>query len=141
MLMDARPAHTATRGATLIESLVAILIFSIGILAVVALQAAAVKNATTARYRTEASMLADRIVGEMWGDDKTNAVLQANYASPGGAKFAAWKADVEAMLPGAAANPPTITVDASNVVTVTLHWQLPGDSSPHNYILVAQVHG
>ncbi len=139
--MDAHSAHTGMRGATLIESLVAILIFSIGILAVVALQAAAVRNATTAKYRTEASMLADQVVGQMWGDDKTTAALQANYASPGGAKFGVWKTQVETMLPGAAANPPTVTVDASNVVTVTLHWQLPGEASPHNYVLVAQVHG
>lgn len=137
--MKIRLVHTGPRGATLIESLVAILIFSIGILAVVALQAAAIKNATTAKYRTEASLLADQIVGQMWGDDKTNAALQANYSSPDGAKFLAWKADVEATLPGAAANPPTVTIDANNLVTVTVRWQIPGDPAPHNYVLVAQV--
>ena len=126
-------------GATLMEALVAILIFSIGILALVALQAASVKNASMARYRTEASLLADDVVGQMWGDDKTTATLQANYNSPSGAKFQNWKAQVEATLPGATANPPTIVVGADNLVTVTVQWQAPGETSPHNFVLVNQI--
>lgn len=134
-----RAAGSRQEGATLMEALVAILIFSIGILALVALQAASIQNAALARYRTEASLLADDIVGQMWGDDKTTATLQANYNSPSGAKFLNWKARVEATLPGAAANPPTIVVDGDNRATVTVRWQAPGEASPHNFVLVNQI--
>jgi type IV pilus assembly protein PilV len=127
-------------GATLIEVLVAILIFSIGILALVALQAASVQSATQARYRTDASLLADDIVGQMWGDDKTTTALQANYNSPSGAKFLGWQAQVEANLPGAANHPPTIVIDSDNRATVTVQWQAPGESAPHRFVLVTQIH-
>lgn len=125
------------KGATLIEALVAILIFSIGILAVAGLQAVSVKNAATAKYRTEAAMLADQIIGEMWGDDKN--ALQTNYNSPGGPKYLAWKTRVEAALPGAAISSPTIAVATGNVITVTVYWQEPGETVIHNVAITAQV--
>jgi len=126
----------ARNGATLIEALVAILIFSIGILAVVGLQAVSVKNAATAKYRTEAAMLADQVIGEMWGDDKN--ALQTNY-NTGGPKYLVWKTQVEAALPGAGTSPPTISVGAGNVIIVTVYWQEPGETIIHNVALTAQV--
>ena len=44
----------------LIEALIGILIFSIGILALIGMQAAAIRNTADARYRSEASFLANR---------------------------------------------------------------------------------
>ena len=54
------PSRAAARlrrqgGFMLIEALIAILIFSIGILGIVGLQAAAVNQSTDARYRSEAA--------------------------------------------------------------------------------------
>ena len=74
----------------LIESLLAILIFSLGILALVGLQAAAVKQSADAKYRTEAALLANEIIGQMWVSDRTTAVLQGNFNSPGGARKPRW---------------------------------------------------
>src|SRR5439155_165247 len=45
-------------GVMLLEALIAILIFSIGILAVVGLQAVSIRNVTDAKHRTEAAYLA-----------------------------------------------------------------------------------
>ena len=50
----------------LLEALVAILIFSIGILAMVAMQAVAIKQTGDANYRTRATLLANRLIGQMW---------------------------------------------------------------------------
>lgn len=55
-------------GFLLIEVLIAILVFSVGILAVIGLQAQMAKNSTDARYRAVASMVAERHLAKMWGD-------------------------------------------------------------------------
>src|SRR5205823_13644336 len=52
------PAPGSERGVMLIEALAAILIFSIGILAVVGMQAVAIKDVASAKYRSEAAFLA-----------------------------------------------------------------------------------
>lgn len=132
---------THQKGSALLESLIAILIFSMGILAIVGLQAASIKNTVSAKYRTDASMLANQVIGQMWTDDKTNATLVANYSSPSGAKYLTWKASVAQALPGVTSNAPTITIDASNAATVTIWWQLPGESAPHNYVAIARING
>ena len=53
------------RGVFLIEALVAILIFSLGVLGLVALGGSAVGAQSDSQYRTEASSLADAIAGEI----------------------------------------------------------------------------
>lgn len=132
---------TKQRGSVLLESLIAILIFSMGILAIVGLQAASIKNTASAKYRTDASMLANQIIGQMWTDDKTNTSLKSNYESANGAKYLTWKTNVQQVLPGVASNAPTIAIDASNVATVTIWWQSPGESAPHNYVAIARING
>lgn len=129
------------RGSVLLESMIAILIFSMGILAIVGLQAASIKNTASAKYRTDASMLANQIIGQMWADDKTTASLQTSYNSPSGAKYITWKANVANALPGVASNAPTVAIDASNRVTVTIWWQSPGEAKPHNYVAIARING
>ena len=132
---------TKQQGSVILESMIAILIFSMGILAIVGLQGASIKNTVSAKYRTDASLLANQIIGQMWTDDKTNASLQTNYNSPGGAKFITWETNVANTLPGVASNAPTIAIDASNVATVTVWWQSPGEAAPHNYVAIARING
>ena len=52
----------------LIEALLAILIFSIGILAVVGMQSVAIKSVTDSKYRSEAAFLANELIAQMWTD-------------------------------------------------------------------------
>jgi type IV pilus assembly protein PilV len=125
----------AQSGVMLLEALIGILIFSLGILALVGMQATAIRASTDARDRTEASNLAAQIVGELWLD-RANL---ANYAYNGGgtppAALANWVTQVENSLPGAAANHPTITIGASPTlpasvgteVEVVVFWQNPSD--------------
>ena len=64
----------AQGGFFLIEAMVAILIFSLGILGLVAMGGTAVSSQSDAQYRTEASSLADAIAGQIaLGVDRTNA--------------------------------------------------------------------
>ena len=66
------PTSAKQQGSVLLEGLIAILIFSMGILALVGLQAAAIKNSSDAKYRADASYLANQIIGQMWADRANN---------------------------------------------------------------------
>ncbi|MES2536086.1 MAG: hypothetical protein V4632_09470 [Pseudomonadota bacterium] len=130
--------NTRQGGSIMLESLLAILIFSLGILSIVALLGASIKSTTNAKYRADASLLANQVIASMWIGDKTNAVLISSFASANnGAGYVAWKANVTSALPGAAANPPTITIDSSNRVNVTVFWSVPGESTVNKYLTIA----
>jgi len=128
----------------LIEALIGILIFSIGILALIGMQGVAIKNTTDARYRSEAAFLANGIVGQMWVD-------QANlsqYDTSGGAYGPRdnWLTTVERSLPGidVATNvlAPQIVYDpALSQVTVTIQWMQPGETQPHKLDMIARIKG
>lgn len=123
-------------GSMLLEALIAILIFSIGILALVAMQGTAIKNSTDAKYRADASYFANQLIAQMWVDDPV--ALQSNYGSPSGAKYKAWLDEIKnaQSLPGVTS---TVTVDLNNVATVTVFWQQPGTADIHNFVAYAQI--
>jgi type IV pilus assembly protein PilV len=119
----------------LLEALVAILIFALGVLSLVGLQTSSIKLSSQAKYRTDATMLANDLIGRMWASNRSVASLTANFAT-GGTVYTNWIANVQAALPGAAANPPTVTVAAvaggggslpSSRVTINLFWKAPNE--------------
>ena len=139
------------RGYLLIEALVSILIFSTGILAIFSLQAASIKNSTDAKYRADASFLANEIVGYMWSD-RANLSAYAHLASgsacsPSGtastnANVTGWLSEVNGALPGAATTKQQIIVNTTtNTVTVTVCWKSPQDTGYHPYTAIAQING
>jgi type IV pilus assembly protein PilV len=134
-------SNAGQRGATLLEALIGILIFSVGILALVGMQALAIRHMADARYRSEASFLANEIIGRMW----VNKGNLAAYTFPGtGSPPAAienWVASIQSTLPGvtAATNLPIIDLSGSRV-TVTVRWQLPGATDGHQHITVAYIY-
>jgi len=129
------------QGSVLLEGLIAILIFSMGILAIVGLQAAAIKTVADSQYRMEASFLANRLVAEMWSD--TANINNFEYPGGGDPALTDWIDDVEATLPGAATNAPTVTItgDAASgyEVTMQLNWQAAGETAPHNFTTIAYI--
>lgn len=134
--------QSSQQGSVVLEALISILLFSIGILAIVGLQAVSIKNVTAAKYRSDASLLVNQVIGQMWVGDKTNAALVANFSSPSGASYATWANAVAQALPGVSgvpANAPTIAIDASNNATVTVFWQAPDETAAHNYTAITVV--
>jgi type IV pilus assembly protein PilV len=128
-------------GFSLIEALVAIVIFSIGILALVALQVTSVRQASNAKYRSDAALLVNQLIGLMWVSDRTTSTLQTNF-NTGGASYNQWAATVQAQLPGATASAPTVAVAADGQVTVNIFWKAPNeqDSDPHHrYTAIARI--
>jgi len=133
------------QGVMLLEALIGILIFSVGILALIGMQATAMRATIDAKYRSEASFLANEIVGLMWVSDKSN--LAAFATSPGspatcpGAPVCPWITRVERLLPNAiGANAPEIAI-ATNEVTVTVRWKAPGDAQASNHVAITQING
>lgn len=115
------------QGVVLIEVMVSILIFSIGVLAIVGLQAAMIKNATDAKYRADASYIAQQRIGAMWSDP-ANLVnyLEANT-------------DISALLPGGTR---TVTQPVAGQFIVTVTWQQPGAGEVrHNFTTSATITG
>lgn len=135
-------------GVAMIETLVAILIFSFGILGIIGLQATSIQQVSEAKYRIDAANLADQLLGEIWSDDHTTSIIAAKYATGGGTAttgYLAWRTQVQNALPGAITNPPTVTVVADAVdalrstVTVTVRWQSPGAASVSNYVSSSRI--
>lgn len=123
------------KGSMLLEALIAILIFSFGILGIVGLQAASIKNGSEAKYRSDASFLANELIGMMWAD---RANITTSYAAPSD-----WTSRVAATLPsGAGAVVVAIDPNVSPQLraTVTVQWALPGDAQ-HTFVSVAQING
>ena len=78
MPADRRQRAPLQRGFFLIEAMVAILIFALGILGLVAMGGTAVSSQSDAQYRTEASSLADAIAGEIaLGVDRTSEATKS----------------------------------------------------------------
>ncbi|MCX8087289.1 MAG: type IV pilus modification protein PilV [Rhodocyclaceae bacterium] len=136
--MKTRPARQS--GATLLEVLVALLIFAFGVLGLLGMQAVAIKLTADAKYRAEASAFADQLISQMWADDR--ATLASHYQT-GMDKYNAWKDQIIASggLPGASlpTNAPTVTISPENVVTITLRWQAPDEKAPHQHVVVARL--
>jgi len=99
----------------LIEALIAILIFSVGVLGLIGLQSTATKASGEARYRSEAALLANELIGRMWASDRNAVNLQAAYDSTvNGSAFQAWA------WVGVSGTPGTQTAPAQNTVLKTL---------------------
>jgi type IV pilus assembly protein PilV len=128
-------------GVMLLEALIGILIFSIGILALIGMQGAAIRNTTDARYRSEASFLANQIIGQMWVD-RSNLAL---YTTSGYAPRDNWVTNVASTLPGidvpSNTLTPIIAVGAENEVTVTIRWQQPGETTNRTLQMINRING
>ena len=123
-------------GFTLIEVMVAILIFSFGVIAMVGLQAVSIGNMVQGTHRTNASLFANRLLGQMMVD-KGNV---ASYADAAGTSFvpkASWLADVQAALPNGGA---TVVISGTQA-TIVVSWRNNDEptANTHKYTAVGQV--
>jgi len=132
-------------GVALLEALIGILIFSIGILALMGLQAQSIRNTVEARYRNEAAYLANQLIGQMWVD-RTNLPAY-DTVSGSNTNMTNWRTQVAGILPGitvGGTNSPTVIVAGTAAtgaqVTVTILWRMPGaDSQDRQLLVVAQI--
>lgn len=156
-------AHSQ-RGVFLLEALIGLIIFSIGVLTMVALQAKSIEIQADTQYRVEAGNLAERMLGDiaLRTRDATGVVntgLLANFshrptttadcnftgANSGDAMVIAWVNDITTgagtLLPGSTASMQQILVDTAtfNQVTISICWQTAADAIPRRHTLVSYV--
>jgi type IV pilus assembly protein PilV len=147
------------RGIVLLEALIAIVLFALGVLGLLALQANSIRESTSARFRTDASMLADQLVGKMWVTDRDATALAAAFKSPSGSEYVKWLGDttattpapgtVLAVLPQSASHLPDVTISQvsgggtgkpTSYVSVTLYWKASYEQGDeHKYSIVTRI--
>jgi type IV pilus assembly protein PilV len=113
------------RGVVLVEAMVAILLFSVGVLAVAGLQTTMLKNNSDAKYRIEANYIAQQMIGQMW----------ANPASTY-ANLNVGTTDISNLLPGGQVNVSQALVNGPYLIVVS--WRLPGQD-PHKFVTSATI--
>lgn len=134
-------------GVVVLEVLVSIVIFAVGVLGIVGLQAVTAKAGVDARFRTEAAALADELVAraQIWTNQAT---LKANFEN-GGGEYDAWFNNRLARslsgLPGAQATVtfplPFTAVGAGALMSVDVSWQTPGTTDRSSHTTVAALPG
>ena len=150
----------------LLEALIGILIFSVGILAMVGMQAAAFSASSDAKNRADAAAFTNRIISEIWmGVDRTSdsslATSLNNFQlNTGGSDcgfsggmadstntvLAGWVSSVintSTGLLGATATMQQVLVSTAsadlNRVTVTVCWQTPQDVRSRKHQVISYV--
>src|SRR5215471_12822264 len=127
-------------GAYLLEALIGILIFALGVLGIVGLQAASLRTTNDSSLRAEAVFAANQLLGQMWTENW--ATLQANYDytlnGPGyqafvttlqNAQLAAWDKNPIVNFQTAECAPPS---NKSVGVLIVIYWKST-DGSEHSY--------
>lgn len=116
-------------GIVLIEVMIAMLIFMLGVLGMVGLQASLTRAQTDSKVRADAAYLASEMIGRLWSD----AGNVANYDSSKCASTAPckeWQDKVAASLPNGSGS---LVVNASGDVTITVGWKAP-DGQTHTFV-------
>ncbi|MDR2450445.1 MAG: pilus assembly protein PilV [Candidatus Accumulibacter sp.] len=162
MMNQRRPAGgmgAGQSGVMLLEVLIAILVFSLGILTIIGIQATSIKLTADAQLRTRAALLADRLVGEMWASGGNITELETKFKT-GGTAYNDWLNDVKDSvkgLPGVvpddpdSGTAPTVIIvpggpiDGENrnaQVTITLFWRTPSmdaDETPRQHVVTSHI--
>ena len=150
-----RRKNFAESGYVLLEALISVVIFAIGVLGLIAMLGTAIKNNSEVESRFAACLIASELIGRMWADNRIPSVLQSDYQGgegSDGVDYTDWLTSIisNKRLPGVSstANVPVVrieTVDgpsppdsAKSRVTITLRWQMPG-GDPHNYVVTTMI--
>ena len=129
-----RSTQSHQAGVALIEVMVSLLIFSLAVLGLVAMQGKAITYAVAAEDRSRAAMLASDIVAAMWTEGTKSPSTQT-----------AWLARVQdakvSGLPNANGSLSYITDATTNITTttVTITWRAPAKASSETSTYFTQV--
>jgi type IV pilus assembly protein PilV len=128
-------SRSRVRGIALIEALVGILIFAIGVLGLIGLQVAMTRAQGTAKYRADAAYLGSQVLSTIWTDrgnlDKYDGATCATYD-----RCLDWANKVQSTLPGGTAT--LASVADSGAVSVTITWSTSAEGT-HSYVLSSQI--
>ena len=120
------------KGFFVLEVMIAMLVFGVGILGLLHVYTASIANNGDAQNRVTAAYLAQNIIGQMILD-KGNL---ENYTKGEGTAYEAWKEDVNNSLLGGEDNPPEITieeVDGVKKATIKIYWKTTNNENVSKY--------
>lgn len=126
-----RPSHRSRhseRGFTLIEVMIALLIFSVGLLGTAALQARAVQIATQNGDRSRAALLVNEMVAKLWANQSVDVSV-----TPLSSDYSAWMTSVSTAsvsgLPSGTGSVVACTGGTANCAVVKVTWQAPSSAT------------
>lgn len=136
-----RRQRRAESGATMIELLVSVLIFTFGMLGLIGMQTKTLGYSQMSLYRSQATALTDDIFDRMradrgnakkgdWNTPLTQKAADISGASVALTDLADWKQQVEALLPAGVASVSVV----AGVVTVEIKWDERGQTTPFQTI-------
>jgi type IV pilus assembly protein PilV len=119
-------------GIVLIEVMIALLIFMLGVLGLVGLQASVTRATSDSKFRADASYLASEMMGRLWSDmNNLSGYDSSNCASTPLCKE--WQSKVAAALPhGSGSDAVVVDAGGNAAVTITITWAGP-DGQTHTY--------
>jgi len=134
-------------GGGLVEGLMSLVVLSVGILALIGMQATLIQDNSESRVRMQAGFFATSVLGMAAANPQNVGCFIVNSAQSAAcvsvdaqAQATGWVDQVMNVLPDAATVPPQVSYDsASGQLTVTLRWRMRGDSMVHNYVAATQV--
>lgn len=116
------------RGSFILEALIGLVLFAVGIIALMGMAAQALNDVGQSKYRNDASELAQELVGEMW----------ISAATPAAFDTTDWETRVRQALPVGTA---TVSVRADGVtVDIEVNWsdkKEAGVAVQHRYLTTA----
>lgn len=120
---------SSQQGVVILEALIAILIFSFGVLGIVGMQANMVKNTSESKNRADAGYIVQQQVGMLWADP---TILPAEGTTT--------QTDISTLLPSGTLSVVRGTTGANtrNLFTITVTWQQPGQDQ-HNFTTTASI--
>lgn len=152
-------------GVMLLEALIGILIFSVGILAMVGMQATAFSASADAKNRAEAAAYANEIISRIWmsvdrtsdasvisslgtyvlNSSGTDCAFTGGQADGTNTILTQWVSDVTSTatgLLGATSGMQQVALSSAtmNRVTVTICWQTPQDLAPRRHQVITYVY-
>ncbi len=131
-MKQALSQRRSSRGISMIEVLVVIVLFSFGLIGMVGLQAKAVQFSVGAEDSSRAALLANEMASAMWG---------ANTVNLSSSVVTAWSTGVAAASARGLPNGVGTVSVASGVATITVTWRGPHEPSGtvHTYATQVQI--
>jgi type IV pilus assembly protein PilV len=135
-------SRRAQRGMTLVEVLVTMVLLSVGLLGVAALQVSSLKSNQESYVRSQAAMLAADMLDRMRANqagfrlgnyDMANDASGFDQTGTAGTlaatDIAAWQATIDRLLPGLDTEAAGRVVRVNRIVTITIRWRERGEQA------------
>jgi type IV pilus assembly protein PilV len=135
------PLRHRRHGGTLLEGMLTVVMFSVGLLAILRLLAASIVESGNVQCRSEASLLANDLISQMWTGDRSFKGINDRFGKTSADDYQRWLAVVKERLPGISEtnNTPKVTIDSDRTVTVSLYWKSSGDKDTHQLTVQSRI--